>query len=339
MTLTETRPPETPPRPVEDPARNVVEALTRVMRDMPAIGKDKEMGSGNSGYRYRSVEAITSSAATLFGRHGILVVPRVTERAVQEIKMGSGSSIWTEDHLTVLYTLYGPGGVEDRIEAGPFHALARDNSDKGTLKAMTQAFKMMLLQVLCIGDNKDDPDSYAAEDRHESTPPAAPDPDEEARIDGWEGAADFKETKAAVLARIKAEIPEARGVELWADYQRPDGLDVKGRGRTRAEHDTWIAEHLDTPTGEVAAPPAETPTPAAEPPGEVEATDTPPEVPDPLRTVYRDHGMEALIAELAKMDRPELEANCGYRRLAFKPVEKDDILRVRIGNSIAAQKS
>lgn len=86
-------------------------------------------------------------------------------------------------------------------------------------------------------------------------------------------------------------------------------------------------------------PPAATPTATPEPPTTPEATDTAPEVPDPLQTVYRDHGMEALIAELAKMERPELEVNCQVRKLAFKPVEKDDILRVRIGNSIAGQKS
>ena len=82
---------------------------------------------------------------------------------------------WTDTFLEVQYRVYGPGGKEDAITVGPLLAIGRDNSDKGANKAMTQAFKYALLQVLCISDKKDDGDqaSHATDSR-------MPDPNREA---------------------------------------------------------------------------------------------------------------------------------------------------------------
>lgn len=159
---------------------NVIEALARVMSELPSIGKDDKASAQQGGYSYRGIEAITGSAQRLLGKYQVVFVPKVVERKTVELTVNQKP--WTEEQLTVVYTVYGPGGLEDRIEVGPLVALGRDNSDKGTNKAMTQAFKYALLQVLCIGDRSSDGDGHdAAEaDAHQE-----PDPDAPFRALGW----------------------------------------------------------------------------------------------------------------------------------------------------------
>jgi hypothetical protein len=66
--------------------------------------------------------------------------------------------------------------------------IGRDNSDKGANKALTQAFKYALIQVLCIADAKDDGDGST----HEADAAPAPSPDHAAkeRIDTLRGRID-----------------------------------------------------------------------------------------------------------------------------------------------------
>ena len=69
-----------------------------------------------------------------------------------------------------------------------------DVGDKGTPKAMSVAYRIVLLQMLCIPTDEPDPDSQSYER-------AAPDPLIEARIavkDAWiAGAGDFDPTSVA----------------------------------------------------------------------------------------------------------------------------------------------
>lgn len=158
--------------PSERPApANVIQALARVMEELPGIGRNER---SQQGYNYRGIEAITREASSLLGRYGVVFVPKVLER--KTIDLTVNGKPWTEDHATILYTVYGPGGIEDRIEVGPLIALGRDNSDKGMNKCMTQAFKYALLQTLCIGDAKDDADSHKAaeSDARHDAPPVEP---------------------------------------------------------------------------------------------------------------------------------------------------------------------
>lgn len=137
--------------------KNVITALSAVMAELPGIGKTER---SQQGYQYRGIEAITAAAQPLFAKHGVVFTPHVEGRRVKEFQLGKGT--WTEDELVVRYTVYGPGGPEDKIEVGPIFGLGRDNSDKGAVKAMTQAYKYALLQTLCIGDSLDDADGERA---------------------------------------------------------------------------------------------------------------------------------------------------------------------------------
>lgn len=137
--------------------RSVVEAIVRVIRDLPAVGKDER--NRDQGYNYRGIEQITAAVQPLFGRHGVVVVPKVRELEIRDIVINGKP--WTDTHAQVEYIIYGTNGPDDYLVVGPFHSIGRDNSDKGVNKAMTQAYKQMLLQVLAVADKKDDPDEVS----------------------------------------------------------------------------------------------------------------------------------------------------------------------------------
>lgn len=145
----------------ELPASNVVTALSRVMRDLPGIGKDSQASQQQGGYSYRGIEQITVHTQGLFARHGVVFVPHVRSYEVRDLVVNGKP--WTDVYEMVEYTVYGPGGVEDRITVGPILAIGRDNSDKGGNKCLTQAFKYALLQALSISDAKDDGDGHTNE--------------------------------------------------------------------------------------------------------------------------------------------------------------------------------
>ena len=120
-------------------------ALSRVMGALPAIGKDAHASQQQGGYAYRGIEAITREVQGLFAKYGVVVVPRV--RSIETRDLTVNSKPWTDTTLIVDYTLTGPdGSTLDATTVG----IGRDNADKGANKAMTQAFKYLLLQVLCI---------------------------------------------------------------------------------------------------------------------------------------------------------------------------------------------
>jgi hypothetical protein len=132
-----------------------VEALARVSRDLPGIGRDQRAPDEHGGYAYRGIDQITSYVAPLLARHRVVFIPQVQrletrERTVHDI-------VWTDTTLTVRYRICGPGGPGDSVDAVVV-GIGRDNADKGANKALTQAYKYALIQTLCVSDSRDDAD-------------------------------------------------------------------------------------------------------------------------------------------------------------------------------------
>lgn len=197
---------------IELPASNVIVALSRVMRDLPGIGRDS---TSEQGYQYRGIEAITKEAQGLLAKHGVVFVPRVVQREVVELTINNRP--WTEQQAWITYAVYGPGGIDDRIEVGPFVAQGRDSSDKGMNKCMTQAFKYALLQTLCIGDAKDDADAGQAHEADAAR--ASIDPDKAAR---QEIAARIRGLSADARTAVRTFCDDreiARVSAQWSDEQ------------------------------------------------------------------------------------------------------------------------
>lgn len=157
---------DTPPTPmiVIPPApQNVIAALARVEAEVGGIEKKKkDRNDGDRGvpYAFRGIDAISQAAQPLLGKYGVVIVPTVENHVIDEIVVADKP--WTDTTVTVLWKIYGPGGITDMIECRTI-GYGRDNSDKGMNKAMTGAFKNVLLRVLCIGDPQDDTDGHTHE--------------------------------------------------------------------------------------------------------------------------------------------------------------------------------
>ena len=55
---------------------SVHEAIALVMRRMPAIGKDSTAPGNMGGYKFRGIEAITSTLQPILGSVGLVIVPQ-----------------------------------------------------------------------------------------------------------------------------------------------------------------------------------------------------------------------------------------------------------------------
>ena len=169
-----------------DQPTNVIAALARVTAELGGIEKlspqeraKRGLGGGDErgvSYAYRGIDQIAAAAAPLFGKYGVVVVPNVLHREVKDLTINGKP--WTDTALDVEWTVYGPGGTDDRVVSVTC-GLGRDNSDKGPNKALTQSYKNLLLRLLCIGDPADDVDGHtheadARQERREPNPKAEP---------------------------------------------------------------------------------------------------------------------------------------------------------------------
>lgn len=130
-------------------------AVSAVMAEMPNIGKNDKSAEG---YSYRGIEAVTKHVQPLLAKHGLVIVPEATiTNVVPSPAMKDG---WTDVFMDVAWTITGPDGSTLRART---QGIGRDRADKGANKAQTQAFKYLLLHLLCIADGKDDADAHTYE--------------------------------------------------------------------------------------------------------------------------------------------------------------------------------
>lgn len=211
---------------------NVITALAKVQSEIGGIGK-KKGGEGGISYAYRGIDAIAAAAQPLLGAAGVVIVP--TEAKITGVEpLTVNGKPWTDTFVTVAWTIYGPGGVTDHICAVT-QGMGRDNSDKGYNKAATQAFKNLVLRILCIGDPQDDADQPQHQNNYtDSRPEPQPDP---ARV----AAEELFEMCKALTPALKADL------KVWAEM-----TDVKltvpaliADQRGREALDKWLHEPME----------------------------------------------------------------------------------------------
>lgn len=155
----------------------VVQALASVMEDVQAISKDQRNTTQN--YSFRGIDAVVNAVGPALRDHGVVVVPTGTSwvESVYDTRNGARMRNMT---VTVSWRFYGPAG--DFIDAETVGEAA-DAGDKATPKAHSVAYRILLLQALCIPTDDPDPDSES----HERVAPAAapPEPQKPAGPKSW----------------------------------------------------------------------------------------------------------------------------------------------------------
>ncbi len=183
----------------------VVEALSAVMHDVQAVGKAQR--NLQQGYVFRGIDAVVNAVGPAFRQHGIVAVPHQSEARYRDVLTNTGKPS-RECTVQVTYRFYGPAG--DFIECSvPGESM--DFGDKGAPKAMSVAYRIALLQALCIPTDEPDPDSQSYE-RGQDAPPAEATVEQVAKFDelaktlaAAESEDGLKAAWPAVVAAYKAD--------------------------------------------------------------------------------------------------------------------------------------
>ncbi len=138
------------------------EAMQRVMNDVQSIAKADRNQQQN--FSFRGIDAVMQAFGPAFREHGITCVPCRVEHGSETYTTSKGTQM-RDVTVTVGYRFYGPAG--DSIEA-EVAGEAADAGDKATPKAMSVAFRTLLLQAFCVPTGDPDPDASS----HERAPTA-----------------------------------------------------------------------------------------------------------------------------------------------------------------------
>ncbi len=141
-------------------------AFSAAMEDVQAVRKDGFNESQR--YNFRGIDQVVNAVGPIFRKHHIIPMPHSCSASFRDVLTSTGKPT-REVTVSATYRFYGPAG--DYIEAVvPGESL--DSGDKGTAKAMSVAYRIVLLQSLCIPTDDKDPDA----DSYERAAAAPPDP-------------------------------------------------------------------------------------------------------------------------------------------------------------------
>jgi len=132
-------------------------AMSAAMEEVQSVRKDGF--NDQQKYKFRGIDQVVNAVGPIFRKHKIIPVPHSSTASYRDVLTSTGKPS-REVTVAVEYRFYGPAG--DYIPAiVPGESM--DSGDKGTPKAMSVAYRIVLLQMLCIPTDDPDPDSQSYE--------------------------------------------------------------------------------------------------------------------------------------------------------------------------------
>lgn len=138
-------------------ALNIYAVMSAAMEEVQAVRK--EGFNDTQRYNFRGIDQVVNAVGPIFRRHKIIPVPYACSAKYRDVLTSTGKPS-REVTVGATYRFYGPAG--DFIEA-TVPGESMDSGDKGTPKAMSVAYRIVLLQMLCIPTDEPDPDSQSYE--------------------------------------------------------------------------------------------------------------------------------------------------------------------------------
>ncbi|EPJ5099850.1 ERF family protein [Citrobacter freundii] len=150
--------------------KKVYAAISAVARDMAEVGISKDRENRQQGFSFRGIDQVYNALAPMLAKHGLVILPRITERTVTERVTQKGGVLF----YVVVKAEFDFVATED----GSMHTIetygeAMDSGDKATNKAMSIAYKYAAFQTFCIPTEQTAIDADA--EVHRITPQAAED--------------------------------------------------------------------------------------------------------------------------------------------------------------------
>lgn len=140
----------------------IYEAMTKVMMEIGAIGKDKT--NMQQGFKYRGIDQVYNELQPILSKNKIFTLPEALAQSREEKINKNGTTLFYS-RVTMKYTFCcDDGSSVSCVVIGE----GMDSGDKATNKAMAIAHKYALLQTFCVPtEDMPDPDSEV----HEVKPP------------------------------------------------------------------------------------------------------------------------------------------------------------------------
>lgn len=139
---------------------SIASALASVMEEVRAVRKGDRNTQQN--YAFRGIDAVVNAVGPALRKHRVIVVPMLESVNYRDVQTSTGKAS-RECTVTVRYRFHGPNGDHlDCVTPGE----SMDFGDKGAPKAMSVAYRIALLQALCLPTDDIDPDSTAYERGH-----------------------------------------------------------------------------------------------------------------------------------------------------------------------------
>lgn len=130
------------------------------------IAKNRRNEQG-SGYNFRGIDDVYAALSPLLAEHGLVIVPRMTERVVVERQTKAGGALF---NVTVKADFDFVSSDDGSTHTASTYGEAMDSADKATNKAMSAAYKYAAMQAFCIpteGDNDTDGTTHDVAPRSE----------------------------------------------------------------------------------------------------------------------------------------------------------------------------
>lgn len=133
---------------------NIYESITKIMEEVPAIGKDKV--NKQQGFKFRGIDDVMNALQPLLAKNKVFIVPEILEQTREERTTSKGGNL-IYSICKIKYKFYAEDGTNiEAITIGE----GMDSGDKATNKAMAIAMKYALFQVFCIPtEEMKDPDT------------------------------------------------------------------------------------------------------------------------------------------------------------------------------------
>lgn len=123
---------------------NIYQSITKILEEVPAIGKNKRNTTQN--FMFRGIDDVMNTFQPLLAKHKVFIVPQVLEQTREERQTSKGGTL-LYSICKIKYIFYAEDGSSiEAIVVGE----GMDSGDKATNKAMAIAMKYAMFQVFCI---------------------------------------------------------------------------------------------------------------------------------------------------------------------------------------------
>lgn len=137
----------------EDQKVGVYQAIAAVQRDLAKEGIAKSQVNQMQRYRFRGIDDVYNTLAPLLAKHGLCILPRITDHQVIERESKKGEPLY---YVTVSADFDFVASSDGSKHTVSTYGEAMDTSDKATNKAMSAAYKYAAFMAFAIpteGDN------------------------------------------------------------------------------------------------------------------------------------------------------------------------------------------